>query len=151
MVLEFVAWLHQIIPYDDTYVIKDILNLMIHKIVLFVNVAPELEFDYVEDTFRQKFYRMIYTHYYRGSSNPFDPYDDEMYEYFTMKFSDDILELWVDCKELVTSYNIHLFNDRGDCHLDFIEFLFHTLLVEDPYNDTMPEENMDYSIDESYV
>jgi hypothetical protein len=150
MVLEFIPWLHQSIPYDDTYVIKDILNSIIHKIVIYVNSTPELEFDYVEDTFRQKFYKMIYTRYYRGKVKSFEPYDDELYEYFNMKFSDDILTIWVECRELVMSYNIHLFTNRGDCHLDFIEFLFHTLLVEDPYIDKI-EENMDYSIDESYL
>ena len=76
-----------------------------------------------------------------------------MYEYFTMKFSDDIIDIYFDCKELVKQYNIDLFS-KTDNSIYLQEFLFNTLLVEEPYNDNTnidelsDEENIDYNIDE---
>ena len=94
---------------------------------------------------------MLYVTYYLDEPEDFKPYDCEMYDYFTMKFSDDIIDIYLDCKELVKQYNIDLFS-KTDNSIYLQEFLFNTLLVEEPYNDggeeLSDEENIDYNIDE---
>ena len=74
-----------------------------------------------------------------------------MYDYFSMKFSDDIIDIYFDCKELVKLYNLDLFS-KTDNSIYLQEFLFNTLLVEDPYNaggdELSDEENIGYTIDE---
>ena len=149
--LDFKYWITKPVEYDEYYLTKDILNLMVDKIHQYVFSNSALEFDYDESTFKEKFYKLLYVTYYLDEPQGFKPYDDEMYEYFTMKFSDDIIDIYFDCKELVKQYNIDLFS-KTDNSIYLQEFLFHTLLVEDPYNDgsdeLSDEENIDYNIDE---
>jgi hypothetical protein len=149
--LDYKHWITKPVAYDEQYVTKDILNLMVDKIHHYVFHTPELEFDYEESSFKEFFYKMMYITYYLDKPEGFLPYNDEMYEYFTMKFSDDIIDIYFDCKELVKQYNIDLFC-KIDKSIYLLEFLFNTLLVEDPYNDECgglsDEENLDYTIDE---
>ena len=65
-----------------------------------------------------------------------------------------IINIYFYCKELVKQYNIELFC-KTDNSIYLIEFLFNTLLVQDPYNDDddyynylSEEENIDYNIDD---
>jgi len=148
--LDFKCWITKPVAYDECYVTKDILNLMVDKIHQYVFSNPALEFDYEESTFKKKFYKMMYIIYYLDEPGGFIAYDDEMYDYFSMKFSDDIIDIYFDCKELVKHYNLDLFN-KTDNSIYLQEFLFNTLLVEDPYNDVnegLPEEDIiDYNIE----
>ena len=149
--LDYKHWITNCVAHDDYYVTKDILNLMIDKIHHYVFHTSALEFDYEESTFKEKFNKMLYVTYYLNEPEDFKPYDEEMYEYFSMKFSDDIIDIYFDCKELVKQYNIDLFC-KTDNSIYLLEFLFNTLLVEYPYNDECDEltdeENLDYTIDE---
>ena len=149
--LDYKHWITDCVAHDDCYVTKDILNLMIDKIHHYVFHTSALEFDYEESTFKEKFNKMLYVTYYLNEPEDFKPYDEEMYEYFSMKFSDDIIDIYFDCKELVKQYNIDLFC-KTDNSIYLQEFLFNTLLVEYPYNDEYDEltdeENLDYTIDE---
>lgn len=149
--LDFKCWITKPVAYDEYYLTKDILNLMVDKIHQYVFHTHELEFDYDESTFKGKFYKLLYVTYYLDEPDKFMAYDDEMYDYFSMKFSDDIIDIYFDCKELVKQYNIDLFC-KTDNSIYLQEFLFHTLLVEEPYNDgceeLSDEENIDYNIDE---
>jgi hypothetical protein len=74
-----------------------------------------------------------------------------MYEYFSMKFSDDIIDIHFFCKELAKQYNLDIFV-KVDCSLYLVDFIFDTVLTADPYYDDgddglSEEENIDYSID----
>ena len=42
-----------------------------------------------------------------------EPYDTEMYEYFSLKFSQDISDLYLYFKELAKVYNLDLFHNKG--------------------------------------
>ena len=149
--LDYKHWITKCVAHDDCYVTKDILNLMVDKIHHYIFHTSALEFDYEESTFKEKFNKMLYVTYYLDEPENFIPYDEQMYEYFSMKFSDDIIDIYFDCKELVKQYNIDLFC-KTDNSIYLQEFLFNTLLVEYPYNDECDEltdeENLDYTIDE---
>ena len=79
-----------------------------------------------------------------------------MYLYFTMKFSEDIINIFTRFKETTRSYNLRLFHNYRDISLDLEQFLFSHLLVQDPYNDDdddnnydeIEENNIDINIDE---
>ena len=152
--LLFNQWLYKSILYDNNYYIKDILNLFIKDIFNWIKLNNEIECEYNDSTFKDKFYKMIYTNYYNNQSKLFKPYDEEMYEYFTLKFSEDILDLFSEYKEINKQYSLQLFNSQ-DSSIALQEFLFNTLLVADPYVDTDSEseheceQNINYSIDES--
>ena len=153
--ISFDKWISTRIQYDDSYYIKDVLNEFVKDIFLFVNSNTELELDYEEETFKDKFYQFIYQTYLSQKTDVFKAYDEDMYEYFTLKFSEDIINLFLGFKEKTKRYNLDLFHKRNDISLYLEDFLFNHLLVEDPYYDTEEEDNeekyINNSIDERYL
>ena len=148
-------WLQTRITCNDKYTIQDTLNELCKDIFFWIHRTPEIECDYEKDTFRRKFYKFIYQTYYNQLKEDFEPYDEEMYLYFTMKFSQDIIDLFMGFKETTRGHNYNLFHTTKDISLDLEQFLFTHLLVEDPYNDENDdydyENNIDNGIDESYL
>tara|TARA_B100000212_G_C27308165_1_gene504545 strand:+ start:603 stop:1067 length:465 start_codon:yes stop_codon:yes gene_type:complete len=152
MKLNFDAWLLKTIDYETTYYIKDVLNELFDYIINFVNRNDEIEFDYGIETMKFKFYTFIYTYYYLHNTKEFKPYDEDMYEYFDLKFSSDILDIFSEFKEITKQYNLDLFFTKYDLSIYLQEFLFDMLLIKDPYNDdelTDEENNIDIYIDET--
>ena len=153
MSLEFNQWMFQTILYETNYYVKDVLNEMFDHIVNLVNRYDILQFDYAVNTMKMKFYTFMYEEYYLHKIIKFKPYDEDIYEYFTLKFSEDILNVFSEYKEINKHYSLQLF-DSKDTSIGLQEFLFDTLLVADPYVDTDSEseheleENIHYTIDE---
>ena len=73
--LDFKYWITKPVAYDEYYLTKDILNLMVDKIHQYVFSNSALEFDYDESTFKEKFYKMLYVIYYLGEHADFKPYE----------------------------------------------------------------------------
>ena len=142
-------WLQTRIIFTDKYTIKDVLNELLKDIFFWIHETPELECEYEESTFKRKFYLFVYQTYNNQKKEDFIPYDEEMYLYFTMKFSQDIIDMFFKFRETTRGHNLHLFHNSKDISLDLEQFLFTHLLVEDPYIDDMDENNIDNTIDES--
>ena len=135
------TWLRTCIPYDTTYYIQDVLNEVYDEINHFIECTPELECDYEESTFKRILYQFLYQTYVKQTKDVFIPYDEELYEYFSLKFSQDIIDIFVRMKEITQRYNLDLFHRKQGISLDLVDFLFDHLLVEDPYYDEVNEEN----------
>ena len=145
------TWLVTHIPYDKDYYIKDVLNELLDEINYFVESTHELECDYEESTFKFKFYQFAYRSHI-NKKEEFVPYDEELYEYFSLKFSQDIINIFLRFKEITKRYNVDIFHGKRDISLDLEDFLFDHLLVEDPYYDELdPENNIENIIDEGYL
>jgi hypothetical protein len=128
-----------------------VLHELYRDIEIFLNNTPGIEFDYASETLYQKFIRFVYKVYAKQIKDIFMPYDQEMYDYFSMKYSSDIVDMFMKWKDVTASYNIPLFHGRGDTSIDIEYFLFDHILIEDPYNDEREENNIEDSIDETYV
>lgn len=154
MSLQINQWIRKPILYETNYYMKDVLNEMFDHIINLVNRYDILQFDYEINTMKPKFYTFIYEEYYLHKQSIFKPYDEEMYEYFTLKFSEDIVDLFLQYRDISKHYSLQLFNSQVDTSTAIQEFLFDTLLVADPYVDTESEseheleENIHYIIDE---
>ena len=135
------TWLRTCIPYDTTYYIQDVLNEVYDEINHFIECTPELECDYEESTFKRILYQFLYQTYVKQTKDVFIPYDEELYEYFSLKFSQDIIDIFIRMKEITQRYNLDLFHRKQGISLDLVDFLFDHLLVEDPYYDEVNEEN----------
>ena len=145
------TWLLTHIPYDKDYYIKDVLNELVDEITYFVESTPELECDYEEFTLKSKFYQFAYQSFV-NKKEEFVPYDEELYEYFSLKFSQDIIHIFLRFKEITQRYNVDIFHSKQDISLDLEDFLFDHLLVEDPYYDELDSENnIENIIDEGYL
>lgn len=155
MVKYFNEWLFQKIDYENSYYIKDVLNEMFNHIINFVNKYEEIKFSYDINTMKDKFYKHIYKIYYLKDTSNFDSYDNDIYEYFSLKYSEDIINLFLEFKEISKKNNLSLFHQINDCSLYIQDFLFTILSVEDPYYDTdesTDEENyLNIHIDEREV
>tara|TARA_Y100000389_G_scaffold129812_1_gene127268 strand:- start:2252 stop:2695 length:444 start_codon:yes stop_codon:yes gene_type:complete len=145
------TWLVNPIPYDKEYYIKDVLHELLDEINYFVESTPELECEYEESTFKSKFYQFVYRSYINEKED-FVPYDEELYEYFSLKFSQNIIDIFLRFKEITKRYNVDIFHRKQNISLDLEDFLFDHLLVEDPYYDEVDEENnIENIIDERYL
>ena len=155
-------WLQTRIKYESDYIIKDVLNELCRDIFSWIDATPEVEYDYIESTFAHKFYKFIYRKYMKqkkdvfkhNDKGTFKPYDEELYEYFSLKFSQDIIDLFMRFREITRCYNLPLFHQYNDNSLDLEQFLFDHILVEEPYNDDCENEsdeenNITSTIDES--
>lgn len=157
MSLQINQWIRKPILYETNYYMKDVLNEMFDHIINLVNRYDILQFDYEINTMKVKFYTFIYDEFYLHKTREFKPYDEEMYEYFSMKFSEDIIDIFLQYRQISKQYSLELFNSPLDTSTVIQEFLFDTLLVCDPYNDTESEseheleENIHYIIDESQL
>ena len=151
------TWLRTCIPYDTTYYIQDVLNEVYDEINHFIECTPELECDYEESTFKRILYQFLYQTYVKQTyvnvkqtKDVFIPYDEELYEYFSLKFSQDIIDIFIRMKEITQRYNLDLFHRNEDISLDLENFLFDHVLVEDPYYED-EENNLENTIDETYL
>ena len=145
------TWLVNPIPYDKEYYIKDVLHELLDEINYFVESTPELECEYEESTFKSKFYQFVYRSYINEKED-FVPYDEALYEYFSLKFSQNIIDIFLRFKEITKRYNVDIFHRKQNISLDLEDFLFDHLLVEDPYYDEVDEENnIENIIDERYL
>jgi hypothetical protein len=132
------------IDYEENYTIKDVIDIIFKKILNWISQNYEIELIYDLHTFRVYFYNFIYSNY-KPTKN-----DDLYEEYFYMKFSEDIINIYLECKEFEKSVNKTLLTSSFDLE----EFLFLTLEIEDPYYDDInsdEENNLEDNIDESYL
>jgi hypothetical protein len=151
------TWLRTCIPYDTTYYIQDVLNEVYDEINHFIECTPELECEYEESTLKGKLYEFIFQTYVKQTyvnvnqtKEVFIPYNKDLYEYFSLKFSQDIIDIFVKLKDITRRYNLDLFHESQDISLDLENFLFDHLLVEDPYYED-EENNLENTIDETYL
>ena len=136
------------ITYEQNYTIKDMLNEMCKDIIIWINNTSNLDHDYDIDTFKNKFYQFMYNTYHIHQNINSNPYDEELYLYFSMKFTQDIVDLFIRWKDLTTSYNLSLLHHYKDTSLPLLDFIFNHVLLEDPYND---DENEIESEEENYI
>lgn len=148
--MNYKLWKQTKIKYESI-TIKDILQLLFNEIIHFINSSPELYYKYELSTFQSRFNQFIYTYYHiqKYTINTID--DTELYDYFSMKFSEDIIDIFLLFKEITKSYNLSLFHKSGDTSCPLEYFIFEYVDVEDPYNSydddlTDTEENIGNTI-----
>ena len=76
------------------------------------------------------------------NQNEINNYD----EYFDMKYSDEIIDLFLDMKEITKSYGSLLFYEKNRTSYDLQVFLFNniTLTEDNDYGEEMEYENDEY-------
>lgn len=86
-----------------------------------------------------KFKFFIYNEYEK-SLNKYNCELDENFEIFNMKYSDDIIDLFLYFKDYSKSLNINLFHNKKDTSYPFLEFIYSVC----DYNDLSDDnEDMD--------
>lgn len=151
----YLEWMASPILYNPNKSISHVIDELFNTMNLFVHRSTEIEFDSDIPTLYSKFSRYIYDRFHLQLDLPDPPEDLEMYEYFTSKYSDDIIDLFIDFRSIAIDNGLSLFQKYGDNSSQLDEFLFANLYIQDPYVDSDEElsdiENMDYTIDEGLL
>jgi len=104
-----------------------------------------------KDSFFKYFLKFIYNEYFLhknmdyivlNEKNIIDKTEyyenlEELFEYFNLKYSEDILNIFIYFKKMSNIYNVSLFNSKNDTSYPFIEFIFYNYDI----NETEIEES----------
>jgi len=118
-------WLSQPVKYDDTYLIKDVLDIMCQRIYGYILQNPDmnLPMDYASffalyaDVALQGFSLK------RSSDKTSKPSNEPAKDHFDLAYEQDILELFNETHEISEHYDLKLASTSCDLH----EFLRETL------------------------
>lgn len=99
-----------------------------------------------------KFKFFIYSEYVNSLSKyNYDIEFDDNFEIFNMKYSDDIVYLFLYFKDYSKSLNVNLFHNRGDTSYPFLEFIYSVCNYNDLLDDKEDIDTDDiYDIEEIY-
>ena len=135
--------------------IKDIINILFNYLYHYITKTKELNLLTDIDTFYNKFKEFIYNEYVYPikkynileNTNNEDYFDSEEYllDYFECKYSEDIVNIFLDFKNITYNYNFNLFHNKNDTSDSLLEFLFYNCHPIDPYIDeetTLLEETI---------
>ena len=135
--------------------IKDIINILFDYLYHYITKTKELNLLSDIDTFYNKFKKFIYNKYVNPvkkynilkNTNNEDYFNSEEYllDYFECKYSEDIVNIFLDFKNITYNYNFNLFHNKNDTSDSLLEFLFYNCHPIDPYIDeetTLLEETI---------
>lgn len=140
------------ISYETNYYVKDVIHQLFLQLIDFVESTSELDWTYDIPTIQSKFNKYIYDIHCENYPSFDDDNDEELYEYFSLKFSEDLVDLFIKYKELTRSHNLRLFHNKKDTSLLLEDFIYGHVSVSDPYVDDISEGDkyISNNIDELY-
>ena len=132
----FKKFLDQRISNHDEATFKDMFNDLFFIVIHWINRKNELVIVNEKKIFQKNFYGFL------CNQNEINNYD----EYFDMKYSDEIIDLFLDMKEITKSYGSLLFYEKNRTSYDLQVFLFNniTLTEDNDYGEEMEYENDEY-------
>jgi hypothetical protein len=87
-----------------------------------------------------KFKFFIYSEYVKPLNKyNYDIEIDDNFDIFNMKYSDDIVNLFLYFKDYSKSLNVNLFHNKGDTSFPFIDFIYSVC----DYNDNLEDDKED--------
>lgn len=138
--MKFREWIYKKNNHWDNTTNKMILDQILSKIIQYIIKNNELFFKYELDLFRLNFYIFAYT-------QKVENYEySENYEYFNMKYSDDIVDLFLEIKEFTKANGSTLFHNKQTSN-NLLDFLYNNIVV---YNEKLEENDEDYDENDNF-
>ena len=106
-------WLYQKVYSWDDIIYKDILDHLLDVIVMWIE-QNGFELSVEREIFNAYFYIFAYT-------NQTNLIEDEYYE---LKYMEDMVDLFLNLKDITKSYGSHLFHEKNRTSNDLFHFLF---------------------------
>ena len=118
-------WLSQPVTYDDTYLIKDVLDLMCQRVYGYILHNPDMDLPMDYATFFALYADVALQGFSikRSSQASSQPCNDPAKDHFDLAYEQDILELFHETHEISEHYDLKLASTSCDLH----EFLRETL------------------------
>ena len=115
---------------------KELLDNLYTYIIKWINNQEEIH--YIGDNDKDEFINYIFEHYIKPI-HPIQIDYDEMYEYYDMKYNSEIIDLFLELKNITRSYNSLLFHDSDSYYLK--NYIYTVCTLDDPYNDSEYSDN----------
>lgn len=141
-------WLNTKIKYEKKMIINDVLNNMSKIILKWIYNLKDYDLNTDKDSFIHDFKTMIYDKYLSEIDKKYDNLEyTEDYQYFELKYLEEIYSLYILCKKQSDIYNLSFFENKNFMYLfDFIYINLTTF--EEEYSDSENEEDyLNYTID----
>ena len=106
-------WLFKAIDYEDDFFIKDVLGILIKHIIKWYNDTNELCMTTDPETFETKWKEFFYLSYQKGIIEQNELAFDDNFQYFDLKYSEDISIIFDKYKKIEKFYNLDLFKGKS--------------------------------------
>ena len=120
---DLVKWLSMDISKYSNDKNKDVLDTLFLLLINFIKEHDELYLEEDLETFKVLFYQFMFT---KNVDNV-----DEKKELFVLKYSNEIIDLFLKLKEISNSYCSNLFNKKGFTSNHLLEFLTQNIYIQE--------------------
>jgi hypothetical protein len=139
-------WLNTKIKYEDKLKLEDLLNDMCENILDWINTIEEYELNTDSESFKKDFKNFIYDKYLYNSKYENIDTGSYDYNYFELKYLEEVNSLFLECEKTSVYYGLKLFQDK-----DFMElfyFIFENInYFEESDCEYDEEDYLHYNID----
>tara|TARA_B110000879_G_C10994744_1_gene440700 strand:+ start:169 stop:582 length:414 start_codon:yes stop_codon:yes gene_type:complete len=128
---------------------NEMINKFFDKLLLFIdsnNAVFKLNTD--NETLFKKFSIFLYDNFILNNYNS-DIIFNKNYEYFDLKYCSDIVDLFIDFKEISYGFTNSIFN-KNKTSLDLIEFIYKNIELFEDFENSSDIEEDEYTDGEYY-
>ena len=124
---KFIRWLISFPSKYSTISNKDILDHMFQIIYEWMNSLEEIEIIPLKEILLVQFYLFMFTNDYPTSSMP-----EEEFDYMSMKYTDEIVDIFLQVRDISDSYGSHFFHKKYDSADRLLQFITsHCMVIDD--------------------
>ena len=140
-------WLNTSIKYETNFTIDNILCKLAYETYSLMNNLEDYNIIIDYNSFIDSFINMIYTTYLLKKPIIY-PYElDDNYDFYDLKYSERINNLFLYFVTLSNIYSLGLFNKLNDNYMDLLDFIYNNIELIDL--ETINEENT-FNDEENY-
>ena len=140
-------WLNTSIKYETNFTINNILCKLAYETYSLMNNLEDYNIIIDYNSFIDSFINMIYTTYLLKKPIIY-PYElDDNYDFYDLKYSERINNLFLYFVTLSNIYSLGLFNKLNDNYMDLLDFIYNNIELIDL--ETINEENT-FNDEENY-
>lgn len=140
-------WLNTNIKYESSLKIEDLLNDMCENILQWLYNLKEYTLVTDEDSFNNSFKDMIYEKYLYNSKSEIIDTESYDYNYFELKYLEEINSLYLESTKILEHYDLNLFQDKDFMELFYFIYENINYLDESDCEDEEEEDYLNYNID----
>lgn len=141
-------WLNTNIKYELSLNIEDLLNDMCENILNWLYNLEDYTIITDEESFKRQFKNMIYEKYLYNSKSESIDTESYDYNYFELKYLEEINSLYLESKRILDHYGFDLFKDKDFMELFYFIYEYTEYLENQEESDDSEEEDyLNYNID----
>jgi len=119
-------WFQQKIKYEEDLTINEVLERSCDIIYNWINNLEDYSL-ICNESFYENFKTILYENYFYNIPLNVAINDEEDYDYFELKYLEEINSLFLKSKELFDYYNVDLFQRKTDNLMNLFNFIYNSL------------------------